>query len=55
VTVDTPHVETVGQFAMTVAPAETPCEAAELWARRAELLAQWLAAMWRREHGEEAD
>jgi len=55
VTADTTTVETVGRFAMTVAPAETLCEAAELWARRAELLARWLAAEWCRGHGEEVN
>jgi hypothetical protein len=55
VTVETPHVETVDRFETTIAPAQIPSEAAELWARRAELLARWLAAEWCRGHGEEVN
>ena len=37
---------------MTIAPAELSPEAAQRWAQRAETLAQWLLAMWRRELAE---
>ncbi|MCK6486407.1 MAG: hypothetical protein HUU26_00530 [Gemmatimonadaceae bacterium] len=42
-------VETVAGMALGIAVAEHSREAAERWARRAELLAGWLFAAWRRE------
>ena len=51
-TADTRQIETVARMAMAIAPAESSPEAAERWARRAEILAQWLLAMWRREQAE---
>jgi len=41
--------ERVGRFDMAVACAELSPEAAQRWASRAEILAGWLLAMWRRE------
>ena len=43
-----PH-RRVGRFDMSVACAELSPEAAERWARRAEVLARWLMAEWERE------
>jgi len=46
------QVETIGRFALHVAEAEAAGEAAERWSRRAETLAAWLAAEWRREQAQ---
>jgi hypothetical protein len=42
--------ERVGRFDMAVACAELSPEAAERWARRAEVLARWLLAAWKKDH-----
>jgi len=52
VTVDAPEVETVGRFEMTVALAEPAPEVAQRWSSRADALAGWLLAEWRRDQGE---
>lgn len=41
--------ERVGRFDMSVIRAELSPEAAERWARRAEVLARWLLAAWEKE------
>ena len=48
-TADAEQVEMVTHMAMAIASAEPSPEAEERWARRAEVLAAWLAAAWRRE------
>lgn len=51
-TEDALPTERVGQFDLAVVCAESSPEAAVRWARRAEMLAQWLAAEWQHEHRE---
>jgi hypothetical protein len=41
--------ESVGSLGMRVKAGEMTPEAAERWARRVEILAQWLLGMWLRE------
>ena len=42
----------VGQFAVAIVVAEPSDEVEERWAQRAEALAQWLLAEWRRQQAE---
>ena len=49
-TLDALQTERVGQFEMAVAFTEPSSEAAERWARRADLLAALLVALWQDEH-----
>jgi hypothetical protein len=48
-TTDVPAVQHVGRFTLSVAPADPTPETAATWSRRAETLAAWLLAEWKRE------
>lgn len=51
-TVDAPTVQRVGRLALSVEPAAPSPENQGKWSRRAESLAGWLLAEWRRERRE---
>ncbi|MFO8013923.1 MAG: hypothetical protein R6X20_11540 [Phycisphaerae bacterium] len=46
---EAPPVEHVGRFGLSVAKADPTPETAATWSRRAEALAAWLLAEWKRE------
>jgi len=48
-TVDATAVQHVGRFTLSVAPADPTPETTTKWSRRAEALAAWLLAEWKRE------